>query len=493
MSSVSRSFSVKYGSITVGGSATIQVHGTLAFAENHERYRIEFSAIVSEASTASFNSTCASIEAEFHQPRYDLEVKTRNTTRTFKTSDGTGFNHRAEARRVPGSEFDSELSREYRCFVEVDLPADAADNDESVGTQGNRGYNVQVSELGTGQRVVVIGGEYTALPGATAEAQFLAMSDALRDDILDSTDPSLDPDDDWDEQPIERDRDRFNTIVRFSRSWVERIDPDPVATRSGNPEIKNEKVKLELLTGEVSGAAGFAVSRPIEIGMSFTAEIDSTITTDLDTVWRTVVRPRMREIAAAAAALENAGDVRFGRAVVVLLRSINVIQVTATLSAFGGSNVIALQIQTTLVEKPPVVDIPAFDRNPHAVVQLPAPGFLARIRVLTLLIIGEEIGALAFADVLVDPARVFEPAESGPGTPVIPDDAYPNDQSPPFGAHGGGFAPRERVVQWSATDTIGDTAAGDIPLTVTAVSVQYTDRYVAPPNERISFPLSPGA
>lgn len=475
MTAVSRSFEVTYAGVTVSG-APYMLHGPIRKEKTYERLQITFRVVVSGGL-----SNIENLEEAFRKPRQTLVIKDGASTETYQVSDGSGFN--AIPSIVPiESEFEGPQSREFECSVAVDLPADAPDLSDDTGTSGLRDYTWEVTTLPTGRRFVQLSGEYTPISDGNAKAQYEAMIDALAEDVLELADPSLDPDDDWDTEPLHVEVGSFGTIARWSRSYTERLRPQKL-DGTNFAGLDNVRVRIAPTVIAAQTAPGPTPQRPVEVSVTWDCDVKSSVTTDLKAVWQTQIRAEIRSLVAAF--ISSTTPPQFRAAVVDYDHFGNRISVRARLVGYGPGEVLAFQTSSAISETPP------FERRSargggHAKVLLPAAGSLIRSRSAQALALSASAASKAVQSFLkLNEGPFYEDvAVEGvtPGRTATPDSAYEPDDAPGFGAENGAWiqVAREGPAGRDITD-YGDDP-GEVPITFHMLAGTVIEEYVTDPN-----------
>lgn len=297
---ITRDLSVVYGGFTVGGSSDYHLDGLFQLSEEYDRYRFEADVtIISAAGTteAQFATACASLEAAYRKPHQAFSI-TNNGQSWYGAdpSTNTGFLARASIEKRGDTDGpDSGRSRKYRIRVEGQLPADLS------GYNGRRSANIDISYNTENRRVVTISGVYTALSSNGAKAQYEASYSAFVSAVLST----------WGGTYNLSDRrvsvDDQDKVLNFTHVYTEILLDESVSalnhasiTRQVMAVTISENgpgdspLSLPLIAelGAPFVSSGSAI-RPQRLDVAVTVSVDAQVTTDLEALWQSVVKPWM--------------------------------------------------------------------------------------------------------------------------------------------------------------------------------------------------------
>src|SRR3990167_683882 len=117
MPTVPRDYEIKYGTYTVGGTTDNLIDSYHTVERDYITSAVEFSFIITAASTSAFATACKNAESAFRKPRQDLEVKVAGSSiLALKQSDSTGLD--ADPKIVKEESLaDTAISRRYTVLI----------------------------------------------------------------------------------------------------------------------------------------------------------------------------------------------------------------------------------------------------------------------------------------------------------------------------------------------------------------------------------------
>lgn len=281
---MARLLSFTYGSLTVGngGSADYHLTGRYRFTHDYDRASLVFEVVVQNDDPAVFLASEAALLAAYRDQDQALLVVLSATTRhSFDPTTNTGFNTRANARKLGGQE-DTGNSSKYECSVSVELPATRS------GRGGRRSSSVNVSTTTSGRRDLTVTGVYTALVNNAARAQFAAQVDTYCASILSGLGGT------WEKvgTPLAETDDQDKTI-RFTRSYAEVVYPQAAALVAAHPALIQPRLSVRWSRASLQSITQAEPLR--EVVADFSASIVTSA--DLPNLWENAVRPFMiREV-----------------------------------------------------------------------------------------------------------------------------------------------------------------------------------------------------
>jgi hypothetical protein len=486
MAAVSRSFSIQYGSVTIGGAGAYILQGDIVYARRYDRLDISFLAIATGATLSAFNTACSTIEAEFRKPRQTLIVTIRNTAETFTHAQNTGMNADPRIEHDTGNRANGRLSRVYRCSVSVDLPADLAAANNS-GEAGLSFASIEYITLPTEQRSVTIAGSYTALASASAKAQFEAQISDYASNVLQAIDPSLDDEDDWDLQPEEHEIDWQNKVCRFRRTYIERIfdDSDDEPRESG---FRNVRQAAIVRREYPQGADGVLTEQPIVVQVFYSVEVVKSLYPQLEDAWNLVIRQRVKSLAEQAAGSSQAAQFIDGTPSYDYTSWR--ISVNATLVVYGTVQVLFSEYRERIQQKAAFGLVSVNSDNPHAKLAMPEEAVAVKTVEVSLFLIGDKAearGIVLGMGLDVDASYIPDTIE---GLPAFSQDTpYDLTNLPGFGAQGGGWVRQPPSEDFQPIRRLGDSISGDVPVIFSAYSVSVDYVYAVPVNTGTIAPV----
>ena len=462
------SFSIQYGSVTVGGGSSILLNGAYLINLDYDSLDVQFNALITEASVSAFRSQVTALEEEFRKPYQDLIISIGGTTYTFSQSDNTLFDAQPSITKAANSPANTGLSREYICRVQGGKAADLTG--EADGYVGLVEVSTQVQTAPSGQRRVTFSGTYTAQPeGNNAKAQHDDQIDDLVTAILDGVDNSTD----WEliDQPIVADRN--DRLYQFTRTYQEIIYKQS-QTVDDHPAIKDHSMFVQSSEPGISDSVK-QTSKPVEVTVGFSAIIDKNETTDLKTLWLTTIRPHMLQTARDYVSTAPS-EIAVISADPGLDPTKNVIKASLNLLIYSGSNLINAIISESIEITKGFRLVPLASNVPWEAYVLPSTGSGVRERKVSLVVRGSEQAARDQLSLFV-PEVPYTTARVGPGSGVMPGqgEAISPSAVPKFGLSGGGW------LEVSTSKPISRRLVDSVELHQASQSVFYI--YVVPAND----------
>src|SRR3990167_2569041 len=222
MPTVPRDYEIKYGTYTVGGTTDNLIDSYHTVERDYITSAVEFSFIITAASTSAFATACKNAESAFRKPRQDLEVKVAGSSiLALKQSDSTGLD--ADPKIVKEESLaDTAISRRYTVRIDFGQPAD------NLGLNGLRSSAVDVAQSPNRRRTLTISGIYTAINAADGgDPQAYDQYKAQIDTFVTGELAYLDSTAIWElvEEPV-AEYNSTNKVVEFSRTYKEFFYPD---------------------------------------------------------------------------------------------------------------------------------------------------------------------------------------------------------------------------------------------------------------------------
>ena len=352
MPAVTRELAIVYGSLTLGGSSsTYLLTGTYSIRHGYGQLTVECSVVVVAATQAAFRTAYIALEDAIRLPRQDLTITLGSGSQSFTMAANTGLNQEAVcSRSEAGSTFDTGMSRLYDVSITCELPAD------NTGDNGLATKTIDVMTDAADRALVTLNGSYTAIGVNSARAQY----DAQIAGLISSTMTALSI---TNYETIQTDvaEDYANKIVNFRLAVQEILYPETGAA-TNDSRLKN--VRLTITRQQTNqGNATTNVEVPIELSVGYGCDVDSAVTTDLETLWDTVIYPYMvdkaREVTEATTIAVISKNPQYNR-------SGNGIEATIGVIAYSAGALISHQISTVDDENYAIKLIPVWDGNPAA-------------------------------------------------------------------------------------------------------------------------------
>ena len=355
MPTITRSYSVEYGSTVIGGASDkflLRKRGFGVF-ENYRKARLTFEVIVTGGSTTAFRDNQIELLDAFRTPRQRLQVKTPDGLRDFNPSSSvnTGFDAEPQIELVPGR-VNGPLFRNYRCSVTVSLPADLS------GQAGRRDNDVATNTQSNNRDEIVLRGVYTALTTNDATAQYNAQIATYATSVL--------PAGSWQYVRQSITRNDTDKIVTFSRLYRE------ITHNQGNGVADHASVKEQEITisqNETGATNSFVFGRVAKPYASYSVRyrviIDKDVTpsTGLKALYDSELKAKM--LADIGAQMRAIGGGSLDRDAVDLDLENNVITAIYEYRTKNGSNVIESRMTKTLISQTGISLIPVTTGLPH--------------------------------------------------------------------------------------------------------------------------------
>jgi hypothetical protein len=284
MAQVARTLSITYGSWVANDStkANFQIQGKYRLKKQRLFASVSFTVWVVGATVEEFQTKCAEIEAAFETRQQRLLIKFGDTVFLDANPDeNTGKNAEPSIEK-PGSPEDSDTSRVYECFVQVNRPPTGSALTEESAT---------IQYTSSNRRTLTITGQYNSNASAGAleiyrdevEAFAEATKAAIGEDIVWQTKTSSKTENMTDPSG-QNDRVSF-VFVYQELVWAESL------TATDNPTITDFSAEFSVSRGFPGDAPGHPVKRVITMTVPFQAPVDHLVTKDLSTVWKTIAKP----------------------------------------------------------------------------------------------------------------------------------------------------------------------------------------------------------
>jgi hypothetical protein len=285
-SAVTRVHSIAYGALTVGGGTHYHLHGAIVRTSDYTQLTLSFFVVVQESTESTFAARAAALEAAFRAPNANLVMTTGAGSETWSHSANTGMGAIPHCRKA-GSSLDSATSRLYECSVTVQLPAD------EPGKSGRQSARVTYSEDGSEIMHMAVSAVYTALGANSALAQaqsafptyYAALQTAAGGTWDEYGGRVYTPDDE-------------GKICQASAAFRRVISNQSVAALN-DTTLQDVQISVSTKTVAPGDAAGSGAQRMQQITVVYSARVRSSVSTDLQSVWLTKVRPRMVAVATA--------------------------------------------------------------------------------------------------------------------------------------------------------------------------------------------------
>jgi len=467
MPAVSRTLLIEYGSLTLGGASEYLLNEEFLLSSGLDRLRLVFRVVIAEASAAAMMSLATALEDEFAIPHQDIVINLAGQIETYKNGDNTAFNIAPSWRKT--GRYDSDKSREYECTIEADIPyVDGA----AAPKIGLREFSLEVTAGSNNRRVLTISGLYDARPGGlNGRASYDAQIDALETTSQNKIDAAVD----WEPKGRNSTEDVNDKKVRFRSVFEERIHRQSLGI-ANVPEINEQELIIE--TSNTAPGDYTRSPRPTDVSVSFSADIDKDLTTDLKSVWEKKILPA---IIAQIKTDTGASKIAITRIAPRFDHDNNTIEASLSGIAITRGDVMSSSVRIEESEPSPARYAPVWDGSRHAKFILPIAGALTRTVSQTYTVHGNKRKALKFADAAFD----FFGTDpfTGPGNA----DKFPGGavrDAPEYGGTGGAWFRFGRPNVGYAEIYIGLEGPGSPPggnlFLVTSITIIDVRIYVVP-------------
>lgn len=356
MPTITRSYSIEYGSTVIGGTSDkflLRKRGFGIF-ESYRSARVEFEVIVTGDTTSEFKDNNVELLDAFRTIRQRLQVKTPDGLRDYNPSSSvnTGFNAEPEIRVVQGRQNGPKF-RNYACSITVELPADL------TGQAGRRDNTVAYSHEKNDRRTYTFRGTYTALGSNDATAQFTASISAYET-------AQLPGGANWQFLTQDIQVDDTDKNLQFTRVHKE-ITLDQAIGTPNHASVKEQQLKIRRVDtgGQNSYINGNAVKPLSTFSVDYTAIIDINVTpsSGLVALYEGTLKPHiLNEISSNLRG--TAGSSIDDENVEYDLEN-NVISSTFTYRALNGTQVIESRLTKQLIDRSGLQHTPVTTGRDH--------------------------------------------------------------------------------------------------------------------------------
>jgi hypothetical protein len=334
MPAVTRELSVVYGSTTVGGGTEYLLEFPLSIRKDYIDFEIRFPFVLTATSGADFASQIDAVEDAFREKNNRVQVlQDGNTLFDANPADNSGFNTTAEISKIGTEGADSGRSRRYEVTIRGQLPAD------ETGKSGRQDSTIELGEDSARRQTVTISGRYTALSSNDARAQYDASIAAYASTVLTAIDSSA-TFELIDEMTTNDDEDKNLDFVRVYREILYNQSSGTLDDTS----IVSDVIRVSRVEDRPGDTPIGNPKRLIQLNCTYTAWIDKTESTDLESKWENTIRGYLVDTVAdsiqsgSKAVVVSAPDYNFSE---------NSISATLTIWARNGSSVIEMRKSTT--------------------------------------------------------------------------------------------------------------------------------------------------
>lgn len=268
---MARELSIVYGALTVGGSSGREIHGVSINTRRRREFVIDFEFDISKTSKSDFITEVGAVETAFRTPYQNLTVaQDGSNIYSFSQSGNTGMD--AEAEITKRQDHATGRSRRYGVRITLKLPA----NTGAELLTGLAEHTVEVSYAPNRIRTVTISGEFTAVPGTAARAQYEAQIGSLETSVFTALNIAATRRE-LVEEP-QADSSYNNKTIIFRRVWKELIFSQG-GSQFEDAAIKNQSLRISRLH-EAPGDSPTA-ARLVTLNVQYDCWLDKDQTTDI--------------------------------------------------------------------------------------------------------------------------------------------------------------------------------------------------------------------
>jgi len=278
---VSGKFTIRYGTRTVGSTATYQLLGPYVQSKEYGVLRLTFEVVVVASSYAGLQSASENLEDDFRERDKDLVITLDTAAWTY--THGTHiWNTSASTTKTGDSETDVGYSRSYTCEVTGDLPSDG---------EGSPLLNIEFNvDYESGRRAILsMQGIYTATDGSnSASANYLANADDEATTFTGSISGTFEM---VDEQYS---YDRNDSQCSFSRQYSQ-ILSDQDQSGPDSTKIRDHRMTFTEMS-QHPGDSVESIYRMRRVVGTYDCAIDVIVSTDLYSLVEDTILPHVKQL-----------------------------------------------------------------------------------------------------------------------------------------------------------------------------------------------------
>jgi len=271
-----------YGSLTLGGASNYEPHGQFTLTVSYDLLTISYPFVV----TGSLTTAAAALETALRVVGADLTLTWNGSSQSWKSSTGTGFNHRGRLEK-PGNERDTRLTRYYLAVIEVELPAD-------TGSQGGRkNARETIAYNRDRRRTLTLTGQYTGIAGTVSAAANYAASIATYHAAVRSALGG-----EWDLVSERRAPNDEDSLLDYELVFEEVLFLQAAVTTNHATLVDPRLVITHSKSGSSaqSPSSDYAtLTEPVRVTANYSTGVDQSVVTStragLESVWSSVGRP----------------------------------------------------------------------------------------------------------------------------------------------------------------------------------------------------------
>jgi hypothetical protein len=268
-------FSISYGSLTIGGSTGLILHGPYTISRSNAQITVGATFIVTASSHEGLASQCLQVEGDLSKRDQNLVIRLGSSTMTY--THGTSIlNSRATVSKSGDEMTDRGFSRAYSVTIEGDLPA--------TDQQGLRDLRVSIQHAASGQRTVTMSGTYTGEGGTKASARYAAAFDSRAQTVL----SGLSGGGTYELVSESVESDRNDHLAQFSRTYVELLANQ--STSLDDEDIADHRISMQL-TSNHPGDGIEEIARMRRASLTYSCSVKKG--KEAGQLWRSKIRSRM--------------------------------------------------------------------------------------------------------------------------------------------------------------------------------------------------------
>jgi len=283
MALATRELTVTYGGYVISTANNRELTNIIINTKRFEEATIEFTWDISSTTEAGFAAEVSTAEDSFRKPFQDVTITQGSATLySFSQSSNTGLD--ADPEIIKREDNATGRSRRYTATITVGLPA----NTGAELVSGLREHSVDVNYATNRVRTITISGVFTAVSGSNARDQYESQISSLENSVFNALSISV-SDREVIEEPETTSSYNVKTIS-FKRVWRELIFNQAGGSKD-NAKIVNQRLGITRRTEAPGDAPG--VNRLATVDVEYDCDVDSTVTTDLKSLYEGTIRPFM--------------------------------------------------------------------------------------------------------------------------------------------------------------------------------------------------------
>ena len=282
MPAVTRTLKITYGAtFYVGGDSAYLIHGPVRFEKSYTAFVASFQVVVQNDTASTFKTNCDTVEAAFRTPRQKLKIEMESQTFIeLDPSVNTGFLAEPSISNGADTVAETGRSRLYDVSVAVALPADLS------GQSGRADSSIVLDYDASRRRTITITGRYTALGPNSARAQYNSAIGTYSSSILSSLASGAT----FDLMVEDVNPDDADKNCSFTRVYREVL----YASTSGglsHASIVGSAISYARRRPAPGDSIERAAKRLEEVTVSFSCNVNQSVSTSLESLYNDSVRP----------------------------------------------------------------------------------------------------------------------------------------------------------------------------------------------------------